>query len=147
MNTGCICELWLSTSLIPLLCDYSAASRVFWCLYFEVPILKALLWSLRKLEVAQPSMIQNQVLFNVLRLGSTSTDVTQNCRLPLEAGTFPRQYENTKKSQLTASAPCCTCPAQDTGEIFHNVETSLSLLVPCIGEVWRIGEDCSTSCT
>lgn len=94
MNTGCICELWLSTSLIPLLCDHSAASRVFWCLYFEVPILKALLWSLRKLEVAQLSMIQHQVLFNMLRLSSTTTDVTQNCRLPLEMGTFPRQYEN-----------------------------------------------------
>lgn len=30
-----------------------------------------------------------------------------------------------KKAQLTASVPCCTCPPQDTGEIFHNVDISL----------------------
>lgn len=57
------------------------ARRVFWCLYLEVPISKALLWSLRKLEVTQLSMIQHQVLFNVLKLSSSSPDGIQNCEL------------------------------------------------------------------
>lgn len=119
VQVSCLCFV-----ITPHLVGFSGA------FYFEVPILNALLWSLRKSEVAQISMIQHQVLFNMLRLSSTSTDVTQKCRLAVEMGTFPRQCEHTKKSQLTASAPCCTCSAQDTGEMFHNVEISLSLLLP-----------------